>query len=315
MQFSFVKPIAGLALASVLCGVPIAANAQQLIILPGYEVSQGAGASATGAGNDTIRTNSFGPWSHSYASPAGTPFGLGAASSSGSVTGTPSPLISGALSVSMVPGSVPAGFETDFVNGAAYDATLLYSFEVLGPTPTAQVQFHSLAHYATGAATPGTRFGAFVQTSVAQMDDGGGVVARVLTDTSSLHTFDDIVNASPDVTGSLATGFTGGFNDNGIYTFLTNTRYLVGLQFEIDMHINGFGGSDTFSGTLDPTFAIAPGFANAGAYSFIFSDGIGNAPLDSGGVPEPSAWAMMLLGFAGLGVAGRRRRARAPAAV
>ena len=31
-----------------------------------------------------------------------------------------------------------------------------------------------------------------------------------------------------------------------------------------------------------------------------------------GGVPEPSTWAMMLLGFAGLGYAGFRRTGKSP---
>jgi hypothetical protein len=47
--------------------------------------------------------------------------------------------------------------------------------------------------------------------------------------------------------------------------------------------------------------------------SIVFSDGIGNSP--PGAVPEPSTWAMMLLGFAGLGWAGwRSRRLRVLAA-
>jgi hypothetical protein len=54
----------------------------------------------------------------------------------------------------------------------------------------------------------------------------------------------------------------------------------------------------------DPVFSFAgptPG------YSLSFSDGIGNA--SPAGVPEPASWALMLLGFGGLGRALRRRRA------
>jgi hypothetical protein len=39
----------------------------------------------------------------------------------------------------------------------------------------------------------------------------------------------------------------------------------------------------------------------ANAYSLEFSPGVGNSAIS--GVPEPSTWAMMLLGFAGLGFA------------
>ncbi|MBL8590261.1 MAG: PEPxxWA-CTERM sorting domain-containing protein [Methylobacteriaceae bacterium] len=63
--------------------------------------------------------------------------------------------------------------------------------------------------------------------------------------------------------------------------------------------------------------------AGAGTIAFYFGtssrDNIGplldNVKLDiSAGVPEPSTWAMMLIGFAGLGLAARRRRRMADAA-
>ena len=41
---------------------------------------------------------------------------------------------------------------------------------------------------------------------------------------------------------------------------------------------------------------------------------IRTASRPEGGVPEPSTWAMMLLGFAGIGLTARRGRSRAPAA-
>jgi hypothetical protein len=53
--------------------------------------------------------------------------------------------------------------------------------------------------------------------------------------------------------------------------------------------------------------------------TFIFTDVSTNAPTTSpliptGGVPEPSAWALMLLGFGGLGASLRHNRARGLAA-
>ncbi len=60
------------------------------------------------------------------------------------------------------------------------------------------------------------------------------------------------------------------------------------------------------SGWLDPVITIDAGFLAADpGYALSFSDGITNpAP----GVPEPTTWAMMLVGFGGLGCLLRRRR-------
>ena len=59
---------------------------------------------------------------------------------------------------------------------------------------------------------------------------------------------------------------------------------------------------------IDPYFSIDPSVADASAYSFTVSPGFGNAPGSiPSAIPEPSTWAMMLLGFMGLGYAGYRR--------
>lgn len=54
---------------------------------------------------------------------------------------------------------------------------------------------------------------------------------------------------------------------------------------------------------VDPTFTLTGQYASL--YHF---EGIPAAPL-AGGVPEPSTWAMLLIGFAGLSYAGYRRAA------
>ncbi len=73
-------------------------------------------------------------------------------------------------------------------------------------------------------------------------------------------------------------------------SFVANTIYQVSLQVEVEN-----GGS----AYIDPTFTIDPAYASN--YSLTFSAGLANA------VPEPSTWAMMLLGFAGVGFMGYRR--------
>jgi hypothetical protein len=82
----------------------------------------------------------------------------------------------------------------------------------------------------------------------------------------------------------------------------------------------------TLSDPIDPNNTWANGVNNAGSIDqlgFVFSDGtyftlsgpaygINDAGevvgyLSGGGVPEPSTWAMLLIGFAGLGFACHRR--------
>ena len=88
------------------------------------------------------------------------------------------------------------------------------------------------------------------------------------------------------------TTFSGGFSirDMPIST-LTNTPYEVELSAGAD-------GEPNFSGSawVDPTIKAPAG------YQLYFSSGIEN------GVPEPAAWAMMLVGIGAVGGLVRRRR-------
>jgi PEP-CTERM motif len=59
---------------------------------------------------------------------------------------------------------------------------------------------------------------------------------------------------------------------------------------------------------IDPYIWIDP--SQADQFSLVISAGVPNVPFPTG-VPEPSTWAMMLIGFAGLGYAGFRRRSTA----
>jgi hypothetical protein len=69
--------------------------------------------------------------------------------------------------------------------------------------------------------------------------------------------------------------------------------------------ILGFKGTGIFSGNISGSaFDATPG-------NFVFSTQGGNVTTFSASttaVPEPAAWALMLLGFAGIGMAMRRRR-------
>jgi hypothetical protein len=62
------------------------------------------------------------------------------------------------------------------------------------------------------------------------------------------------------------------------------------------------------SATIDPTFTVSPD--DASDYLLTFSGSIGDVASST---PEPATWAMMLIGFAGLGAAVRFRRGHAGA--
>jgi hypothetical protein len=73
-----------------------------------------------------------------------------------------------------------------------------------------------------------------------------------------------------------------------------------------------YDAADIFSGgiDLDTLFPNNPGFSHI---TFFDTKSGGGTGEDGGGaVPEPSTWAMMLLGFGGMGMAMRRRRRANP---
>ncbi len=77
---------------------------------------------------------------------------------------------------------------------------------------------------------------------------------------------------------------------------IPNVEYVVDM--EASVYTNALHGM--VSSELDPMFSTdIPG------YTFVFGEGIGNG---TAAAPEPSTWAMMLLGFAGLGFVGYRQR-------
>jgi hypothetical protein len=86
--------------------------------------------------------------------------------------------------------------------------------------------------------------------------------------------------------------------------FQANQVYTVTLSTQGAAETGDAGGSGSFTATVDPIFNITdPNFIS---YGLDFSPGI----LNVSAVPEPSTWAMMLLGFAGIGFTACRRKAK-----
>jgi hypothetical protein len=84
---------------------------------------------------------------------------------------------------------------------------------------------------------------------------------------------------------------------------------IPGAIYEVDLIAQASASSlgpdlATALAAADPFFGIDPNTPNFAGYSFQFSPGL----LDGvSAVPEPSTWAMMILGFAGIGFMGFRR--------
>jgi hypothetical protein len=93
---------------------------------------------------------------------------------------------------------------------------------------------------------------------------------------------------------------------------LTNTGYVITLSASAGAFNTGaapFNGSG--SSLIDPYFALASSVPDPGDYTLVFSPGIINSPDNVGSAPEPSTWAMLLLGFVGAGAIGFGRRRKA----
>lgn len=92
------------------------------------------------------------------------------------------------------------------------------------------------------------------------------------------------------------------FGVNGDFDFLANNKYYVWLQATVYAGASGLAGFDSATNhtIIDPVFTVPDG------YQIQFSEGVGNSAVPP--VPEPSTWAMMILGFFGVGYMTYRRR-------
>jgi hypothetical protein len=273
---------AALAIASCAGGVASEARAATIVMLPSptYAFSVTAGADQSDLQNVDIT----GPGVTSAAA-----VGIYGSTASGSanISLTPNPSI-------FVTGSA-ATTPFDYGASASVDVSskLDYSFMIIDTNnPSLSVPIPVSVLASGGMSFSGT--GELANPLLSQF-----YVSGVLDDQLS----NTILN------GSLYPGPTS-WTDNNTYLMQTDLVYDVSLIVQADWTVyGGHGeGAGTASAFVDPTFALGSDVINPGQYSFVFSAGIGNAPS---AIPEPSTWAMTLIGFAGLGFArylGPRKR-------
>jgi hypothetical protein len=106
----------------------------------------------------------------------------------------------------------------------------------------------------------------------------------------------------PVIYETLSAGVPGSWNVDQTFLFNTNVPITVTMTVEGVSEVNI--GSGSYSAEIDPIFSVD----SSSGYQLVFSPGIGNM---AGGVPEPSTWAMILIGFAGLSFASYRARRNA----
>jgi hypothetical protein len=105
-----------------------------------------------------------------------------------------------------------------------------------------------------------------------------------------------------------------GFCDNGTefhgtLNMTTTFGHLDSLQMQAIADDNGVDLDSTSFAMVDPKIFVDPSFPNASQYQIVLSSGVVNGLP----TPEPSAWALLLTGFAALGGTLRRRPVRARA--
>ena len=218
----------------------------------------------------------------------------GTAQADGSINYGPSPNIS-VHTVVQPTGLTPAGVQEApgqywGYNYAAAGIQLYYFMAISGPTSTVNLNVNALlsasssADFSDGSATA---------SFYVQKQGAGSYVVndKVFFDPS-------VPYASVNATGNNVIGFTGQYAENGAYSFETGQVYVIGMTARTTVTREGsdfsLQGLSEVRAAVDPTFAIAPGVADAASYHFVFSDGIGNS---AAAVPEPSCWLLMLVGL------------------
>ena len=182
-------------------------------------------------------------------------------------------------------------------------ASLSYSFAVVqeGSDTPAPIEVDAFAVGASSASGQGQGDGFFQLVQPTTSSFGGPTLPAPVT----------IINWTA-CSGVCANwnGAPASFNRSQTLNLMTDTGYVINLTVAAGaVNIEGpapFNGSA--SAKIDPYFALDASVPDPSDYTLVFSPGIINSPDNVGSAPEPSTWAMMLVGLIGLGIAGHRAR-------
>jgi PEP-CTERM motif len=202
-------------------------------------------------------------------------FATGGLSASGTINGVPSPNISATAAATSAGNS---------------SANLFYEyyFEVAGPS----TQQLSVTISASGAVSQ-----SLITPNVAQVYFGAPGGVSLIASACSATGLNGCGNVSTSHSFSIAQS----------ETITTNVQYNIQMSLFVNANTLFGASTDSQTGNIDPIITIDPLFAlDNPLFTLELSPSVGNVSA----VPEPSTWAMMILGFAGIGFMAYRRKSK-----